>query len=158
MSQALRITLQGHVDPNLPVSQVARDQMDQRDNADAANVGRFHSLSAKVDSPMWTMPVLSKVLALTRGKATSLHTYSASTAIRASLLHAGWFVARGVGTGMKRETTKAYSVEAVRRGMATDLLDTSWLSRWERSDSQVPVGADPEPFKKMIRAHPQFGI
>jgi hypothetical protein len=58
---------------------------------------------------------------------------------------------------MKRETTKAYTVEAVRRGMATDLLDTSWLGRWERSDSQVPVGADPEPFKRAIRAHPQFG-
>jgi queuine tRNA-ribosyltransferase len=132
------------------------DFMDLCDGADAPDIVWFDPFSSKVDSPMWTMPVLAKVLALTRGKATSLHTYSASTAVRASLLHAGWFVARGVGTGMKRETTKAYTVEAVRRGLATDLLDTSWLGRWERSDSQVPVGADPEPFKKAIRGHPQF--
>jgi queuine tRNA-ribosyltransferase len=132
------------------------DFMDQCDGADAPDIVWFDPFSAKVDSPMWTMPVLAKVLALTRGKATSLHTYSASTAVRASLLHAGWFVGRGVGTGMKRETTKAYTVEAVRRGLATDLLDTSWLGRWERSDVQVPEGADPEPFKKAIRGHPQF--
>ena len=124
--------------------------------AEAPNIVWFDPFSSKVDSPMWTMPVLSKVLALTRGKAASLHTYSASTAIRASLLHAGWFVGRGVGTGMKRETTKAFTAEAVRCGLATDLLDASWLGRWERSDSQVPVGADPEPFKEAIRSHPQF--
>ncbi|MEY4668702.1 MAG: Queuine tRNA-ribosyltransferase [Pseudomonadota bacterium] len=133
------------------------DFMDRCDEADAPDIIWFDPFSSKVDSPMWTMPVLAKVLSLTRGKATSLHTYSSSTAIRASLLHAGWFVGRGVGTGMKRETTKAYTVEAVRRGLATDLLDTSWLGRWERSDSQVPVGADPEPFKMVVRGHPQFG-
>jgi queuine tRNA-ribosyltransferase len=130
--------------------------MDLCESAEAPDIVWYDPFSSKVDSPMWTMPVLAKVLALTRGRATSLHTYSASTAVRASLLHAGWFVARGVGTGMKRETTKAYTVEAVRRGIATDLLDTSWLGRWERSDVQVPVGVEPEPFKEAIRGHPQF--
>ena len=132
--------------------------MDLCDAADPPDIVWFDPFSSKVDSPMWTMPVLAKVLTLTRGKATSLHTYSASTAIRASLLHAGWFVGRGVGTGMKRETTKAYTAEAVRRGLAKDLLDASWLGRWERSDCQIPVGADPEPVKEAIRAHPQFNL
>jgi queuine tRNA-ribosyltransferase len=134
------------------------DFMDHCDTVDAPDIVWFDPFSAKVDSPMWRMPVLAKVLAATNGKATSLHTYSASTAIRASLLQVGWFVGRGVGTGQKRETTKAYTEEAVRRGLATDLLDSTWLGRWERSDCQVPVDVDPEPFKAAIRGHRQFGL
>jgi queuine tRNA-ribosyltransferase len=132
------------------------DFMDLCDSADAPDIVWFDPFSSKVDSPMWTMPVLAKVLASTKGKATSLHTYSASTAIRASLLKVGWFVGRGVGTGQKRETTRAYNPEALRQGLAIDLLDASWLGRWERSDAQLPMGADPEPFKEAIRGHPQF--
>jgi queuine tRNA-ribosyltransferase len=132
------------------------DFMEQCDSADAPDIVWFDPFSSKVDSPMWTMPVLAKVLASTKGKATSLHTYSASTAIRASLLKVGWFVGRGVGTGQKRETTRAYNPEALRQGLAIDLLDASWLGRWERSDAQLPMGADPEPFKQAIRGHPQF--
>ena len=132
------------------------DFMDHCDAAEAPDIVWFDPFSSKVDSPMWAMPVLARVLASAKDKATSLHTYSASTAIRASLLKVGWFVSRGVGTGQKRETTKAYTEEAVRRGLATDLLDTTWLGRWERSDSQMPAGVDPEPFKEAIRGHPQF--
>ncbi len=134
------------------------DFMERCDEAEAPDIVWFDPFSSKVDSPMWTMPVVAKVLQLTKGKAASLHTYSSSTEFRASLLHAGWYVGVGASTGMKRESTRAYTPEAVRRGLARELLDSAWLARWERSRSQVPVGAEPEPFKEAIRAHPQFGV
>ena len=50
----------------------------------------------------------------------------------------------------------AFSPRAVDEGRAHQLLDHTWLGRWERSDSQVPVGVEPEPFKSLVRGHPQF--
>lgn len=126
------------------------------EGAEAPDIVWFDPFSSKVDCPMWEMPVLARVLALAKGKATSLHSYSSSTGFRAALLRAGWYVGSGANTGMKRESTRAYTEEAVRRGMARDLLDGAWLQRWERSRSQVPAGVDPEPFKRAIREHPQF--
>ena len=102
------------------------------------------------------MPILAHILELCGEKAASLHTFSASTAVRAALLKVGWWVAAGPGTGQKRETTKAYTPRGVDAGIARDLLDHSWLQRWERSDAQVPQAVDTEEFKRAIREHAQF--
>jgi queuine tRNA-ribosyltransferase len=126
------------------------------DTAPAPDVVWFDPFSAKVDTGMWSTSVVAKILARADGRATSLHTFSSSTGFRASLLKAGWWVARGSGTGQKRESTRAYSAEAVRQGLASDLLDAAWLERWERSDAQVPEDADPDEFKAAIRGHAQF--
>lgn len=116
----------------------------------------YDPFSSKVDSPMWRTPVLARVFELARDKAATLHTFSSSTAIRASLLTVGWWVGRGSGTGQKSETTVAFTPLAVERTVIRDLLDQAWLSRWERSDAQVPSDVDPEECKRAVRGHPQF--
>lgn len=132
------------------------DFLERCGDAPTPDIVWFDPFSTKVNGSMWEIPVLERILSLCQEKATSLHTFSASTAVRASLLKVGWWVGRGPGTGQKRETTVAFSPKAAAEGKVFDLLDHTWLGRWERSDSQVPVGVEPEPFKSLVRSHPQF--
>jgi queuine tRNA-ribosyltransferase len=90
-----------------------------------------------------------------------LYTYSNATAVRAALLHAGFWVAAGAGTGPKADTTIAFTTAnaAARHPGRPPLLDATWLTRWRRSTARVPVDLDPqagEAFATRIEAHPQF--
>ena len=83
--------------------------------------------------------------------------YSNSTAVRAALLHSGFYVAPGIGTGPKSETTRAFS----QRPTDVELLGTEWLNRWERSGAKFPQGIDASAhasFEERIRSHPQFAV
>jgi queuine tRNA-ribosyltransferase len=87
-----------------------------------------------------------------------LFTYSSSTAVRASLLSAGFYVAKGRGTGPKGETTIGFTHPALvwRR---PQLLDAEWLGRWERSDARFPLTLGENPDEEAlarVRSHQQF--
>jgi queuine tRNA-ribosyltransferase len=127
----------------------------------------FDPFSYKTDSSLWTRETFEKILSYVGESETALFTYSASTAVRAALLAAGFFVARGVGTGPKGETTIALSPKAAMPGSRTaamrgsryTLLDQNWLARWERSGARVPQNLSAEraqAFERQIREHPQF--
>jgi queuine tRNA-ribosyltransferase len=93
-------------------------------------------------------------------KSLALFTYSASTAVRASLLAAGFSVAAGVATGVKNETTIAliHSEKSLSR---YPLLDREWLSKWERSNAKFPAmlaTSDQPSFEQAIRTHSQFKL
>jgi len=86
-----------------------------------------------------------------------LTSYSRSTAVRVTLLLAGFFVGTGNATGEKEETTLA----------ATDLvlldrpLSAEWLQRVRRSTKSAPLGNHPggpipENDWQRLLAHPQF--
>ena len=72
-------------------------------------------------------------------KPAELYTYSAATAVRVALLSAGFFVAYGVATGPKTETTIAFNRAegATQHPMTPPLLDHKWLARWRRSERKV---------------------
>ncbi len=116
----------------------------------------YDPFSYKVDMPLWSVAAFRAVLAATQGKATRLYTYSASTAVRSTLLVAGWFVGKGLGSGPKSATTVAYSPTARELGLAKDLLNQAWLSRWERSDARQPLGVSGADYAEHIVGHPQF--
>jgi queuine tRNA-ribosyltransferase len=116
----------------------------------------YDPFSSKVDTPLWHGPLLSKILAHCGDTATSLHTYSASTAIRATLLGAGWWVGSGPASGPKNETTTAFSPAAHRHDVTRNLLDHRWLERWDRSDAKHPFGFGSDFSLDSIRLHPQF--
>jgi queuine tRNA-ribosyltransferase len=116
----------------------------------------YDPFSSKVDTPLWHAPLLQKILAHCGDAATSLHTYSASTAIRATLLSAGWWIGSGPASGPKNETSTAFSPAALAQGVMRDLLDHRWLERWERSDAKQPLGVQPDFDLQNIRNHPQF--
>ncbi len=111
--------------------------------------------STKVDAPLWSLGTFTALHRhLTR--ATELFTYSASTAVRTSLLLAGFDVARGVPSGPKEETTIALHALP---GTAHPLLGREWLER--RGRSSRPFGADiaaerHTALEELVQGHPQF--
>ena len=81
--------------------------------------------------------------------------------MRVSLLTAGFFVAEGVGTGPKADTTLAFTRAdgGVKHPAAPKPLGAEWLGRWRRSVSKFPAGlaeADRPTFERQIESHPQF--
>ncbi|MEI8234863.1 MAG: tRNA guanosine(34) transglycosylase Tgt [Verrucomicrobiota bacterium] len=118
----------------------------------------FYDLfSSKTDGVHWTPGAFRELATLCAGRAVEFLTYTCSTAIRASLLAAGFAVARGIGIGEKSETTVALTPEAC--SGRYPLLAGDWLEKWERSGAQFPPELAPEEraaFAQAIRCHPQF--
>ncbi len=100
----------------------------------------YDPFSAKTDAAMWTLDCFERVFAVSADHDTELFTYSASTAVRAALLAAGFIVARGAPTGTRPETTLAMTPAGAIRSRARGrvLLGTEWLARWQRSDAKFP--------------------
>jgi len=88
-----------------------------------------------------------------------LTNYTRSTAVRVTLLLAGFFVGRGHATGEKDQTT----IAANRFDLLTELLDRRWLGRVRRSTRSAPLRDDrglplsiSEHDWTRLTAHPQF--
>jgi queuine tRNA-ribosyltransferase len=117
--------------------------------------------SLHTDGPLWTSPCFEKLHRHLQGKNAELYTYSCSTAVRVSLLVAGWAVAEGAATGVKTSTTMAFSrLDGPRQHPDQPaLLGKSWLGRWQRSHTKHAgaVGAEEqERCEKLVLGHGQF--
>jgi len=128
--------------------------------APAPDVIFYDMFSPNTSPELWTTAVFRKLFDVCRDRSSELFTYTCSTANRAALLAAGFFVARGRSAGEKIETTIALAPQAIRCGMAKrDLLSRDWLARWERSAAKFPADVAPNErsaFEKIIRGHEQF--
>ncbi len=118
----------------------------------------FDPFSFKADSALWTLGAFRELANLFSAKPVELFTYSYSTSVRAALLAAGFYVAKGRGTGPKAETTIALTPCAAALPHGRELLGEEWLGKWRRSDAQVPLGAtaNDDSWRDAIAAHPQF--
>jgi queuine tRNA-ribosyltransferase len=124
----------------------------------------FDPFSFKTDGALWTLAAFRELANLLSAKAVELFTYSHSTSVRAALLAAGFYVARGRGTGPKAETTIGLTPRAAVDGdgrelaHGRELLGEEWLAKWRRSDAQAPLGADSSDasWLEAVGAHPQF--
>ena len=117
----------------------------------------YDPFSFKTDSLLWSWSFFQELYSVCAEKPTELYTYSASTAVRAGLLGAGFYVARGVGTGPKKETTIALTHSAKDSGH--ELLNNHWLGQWERSSAQYPIGLLAEEyslFREKLYSHGQL--
>lgn len=137
------------------------DFRDFIESAKAPEVIFYDPFSYKTDGALWTWQIFSRMVKRGRPKSTELYTYSASTAVRGALLAAGFFVAQGIGTGPKSDTTIAFtSVSGLQdHPLSPRLLGRSWLMRWRRSDAKFPATiGEPEKshFERLIETHPQF--
>jgi queuine tRNA-ribosyltransferase len=117
----------------------------------------FDPFSFKTDSVLWTLASFRELADVCRNKATELFTYTYSTSVRAAMLAAGFYVAKGRATGPKTETTIGLSPEAA-RATQREFIGAQWLEKWERSDAQAPFGATSEvsSWRSAVTAHPQF--
>ncbi|WP_438481708.1 tRNA guanosine(34) transglycosylase Tgt [Oleiharenicola lentus] len=121
----------------------------------------FDPFSSKTDTGLWTVEVFKRIFAQCASKPAELYTYSAATSVRVSLLTAGFYVAAGVGTGPKADTTLAFTRAegATRHPRSPGLLGEEWLGRWNRSISKFPAGlaeSEKAAFAARIEGHPQF--
>lgn len=129
--------------------------------AEIPNVIFYDPFSYKTDSVLWTAPVFARVFEHCRPKSAELYTYSSSTAARVALLTAGFFVAEGIGTGPKADTTIAFTrlAGALDHPLTPRLLGSEWLTRWRRSGSKFPVNLPADErvqFEQRIETHQQF--
>jgi hypothetical protein len=109
---------------------------------------------------MWTLDHFEKLRARLSSAAPCLLTnYTRSTAVRVTLLLAGFFVGCGHATGEKDETTIASNDLA----LLEEPLDAAWLQRVHRSTNAAPLRPDvsrpsaisADDWKKLVN-HPQF--
>lgn len=121
----------------------------------------YDPFSAKTDTAMWTLECFESLFAVSADHDTELFTYSASTAVRAALLAAGFILARGAPTGKRSETTLAMTplaaVHCETRHRVR--LGREWLERWRRSDAKFPsdvLAAGHAAFTERIAALEQF--
>jgi queuine tRNA-ribosyltransferase len=135
------------------------DFLEQMEQAPSPDVIFYDPFSANADSKLWTLDTFKKLFTTCAVKQhVELFTYSASTAVRATLLGAGFWVAKGIATGPKTETTVAISPELC-SVYAQQLLSQDWLDRWKRSHTQTPLGCNPsQHWQSLIPNHPQFMI
>jgi queuine tRNA-ribosyltransferase len=121
----------------------------------------YDPFSYKTDGELWTGEIFARIFTQCLAKPAELYTYSASTAVRVALLSAGFFVAQGVGTGPKIETTIAFTrAESVaQHPLKPKLLEQRWLARWRRSDAKFPIALpldERDHWVILIENHPQF--
>jgi len=120
----------------------------------------FDAFSPARNPAMWTLPLFTNLFRqLDPQHPCNLTTYSRSTMLRVTLLLAGFFVGRGVATGLKEETTVAANLLS----LLDEPLDRRWLERAQRSGSAEPLH---EPAYRQSRLsaasmlrlerHPQF--
>ena len=130
-------------------------------HAPAPDVIFYDMFSSKTSAELWTARIFRQLFERCCGRAVELCTYTCSTANRAALLAAGFWVARGRNAGEKIETTIALTPLAfdLPRKQKRDLLGRDWLAKWERSAAKFPADVQPNEraaFEKIIRGHEQF--
>ena len=119
----------------------------------------FDPFSFKTDNALWTLVAFRDLFSLVSAGAVELFTYSYSTSVRAAMLAAGFYVAKGRGTGPKAETTIGLTpLAAAAAAHGRELLGEEWLGRWRRSDAQAPMGAvaEDDSWREAVAKHPQF--
>jgi queuine tRNA-ribosyltransferase len=131
------------------------------DSAPIPDLIFYDPFSAKTDAALWTREIFARLFERCLMKSAELYTYSASTAVRVALLSAGFFVAPGVCTGPKSDTTIAFTRlnGAKDHPLSPRLLGQEWLMRWRRSDAKFPTTLAIEErrnFENLIESHRQF--
>lgn len=122
----------------------------------------YDPFSAKADSDLWTKSAFQRLREVCGDEPVEVYTYSASTAVRATLIAAGFFVARGKATGNKGETTIALTAAALQNNELAwkdRLLGLEWLERWKRSSARYArdVEHHEQPlFETAVMEHAQF--
>lgn len=122
----------------------------------------YDPFSVKADSGLWTQAAFQRLREVCGDEPVEIYTYSASTAVRATLIAAGFFVARGKGTGNKGETTIALTPAALRQNETVwqdRLLGMEWLERWQRSSARYArdiATHEQSMFETAVMDHAQF--
>ena len=136
----------------LPLKWVLKegDFCERIEDSEAADFIYYDPFSYKSNPRLWNINCFEKIFDRNRFNPCLLLSYSTSTAVRATLLNAGFYVAKGKGSGPKSETTVAMTPVYPHTGSPFPLIGKEWLGRWEKSSAKFPEELD-ENQKKIIR-------
>ncbi|MDB4953352.1 MAG: queuine tRNA-ribosyltransferase [Myxococcales bacterium] len=118
----------------------------------------YDPFSSHVDAEMWSLETFRRLFAHLAGSV-ELFTYRSSTALRSSLLAAGFHVAHGVASHPKPETTIALKLAGGVDFSRHAFLGREWLDKRARSSARFSADVAPEhhqQLEQMIRSHAQF--
>ena len=128
-------------------------------SAPAPDAILYDPYSPRANPELWTLEHFTQLHAcLDPARACLLTNYTRSTAVRVTLLLAGFFIGNGHATGEKDQTTIATN----RLDLLEDPLGAEWLKRVQRSTRSAPLrtgGAEMlirSDELAELRAHPQF--
>lgn len=119
----------------------------------------YDPFSINTNVELWSEETFARIFEYCGGNEVQLLNYSASTAVRATLLAVGWSVGYGPATGPKSTTTVAYNEASLAFKQGVTFLGEEWLKRWEKSDAKVArtlSKSDEKEFEDKIRGHEQF--
>lgn len=119
----------------------------------------YDPFSLHTNVELWSEEAFARLFDYCRGQEVQLLNYSASTAVRATLLAVGFTVGYGPATGPKSTTTVAFNEFSLAQKLGAQLLGEEWLTRWERSDAKgarTLSRSDELEFAARIRGHRQF--
>lgn len=137
------------------------DFLERLDDAPAPDLIFYDPFSAKTDAPLWTLASFERLFRACGAGDAELFTYSASTAARAAMLAAGFWVGVGAPTGSRPETTLALTPAAAKHATARGrtLLDRAWLERFGRSQAPFPsdvTDQNANAVRDRVERHSQF--
>lgn len=119
----------------------------------------YDPYSPAANPELWTLEHFTALhAALDPARPCRLSNYTRSTAVRVTLLLAGFYVGHGHATGEKDQTTIATNAP----GLLDEPLDCRWLERVARSTRSAPLRANalPGPIsaadRQQLGLHPQF--
>jgi queuine tRNA-ribosyltransferase len=118
----------------------------------------YDPFSGNVDTPMWSLATFERLFAFFE-RSVELITYRSSTAVRSSMLAAGFHVARGVASQPKPETTIALRITGDVDFSRHVFLGHDWLDKRARSSARFGTDIAPEhqlAVEHTIRNHAQF--
>jgi queuine tRNA-ribosyltransferase len=121
----------------------------------------YDMFSTNMDAGPWSLETFQRLFRSCTVHSTELFTYSSSTAVRAALLAAGFYVGKGRATGERPETTIGFTWGSQREPVVAshELLGGDWLAKWTRSQAKFPTAmssAEQAAFEQAISTHPQF--
>jgi queuine tRNA-ribosyltransferase len=123
----------------------------------------YDMFSSRTHPEQWTIAIFRRLCSACAGRPAELFTHTHSTAARAALLAAGFYVAKGRSAGTKEETTIALTPTALCSPFCRsyELLGAEWIGRWNRSGAKFPTeisSQDQAAFEELIRTHRQFQL
>ncbi len=130
-------------------------------SAPAPHAILYDPYSPATNPELWTLEQFKALHAqLDPARPCLLSNYTRSTAVRVTLLLAGFFVGLGHATGEKDQTT----IAANALDLLSDPLDMKWLARVRRSTRSAPlrIGGTPGSIAshdlEALSLHPQFAV
>ena len=121
----------------------------------------YDPFSSSTNKGLWSLDTFRRLFEVCGNRAVELFSYTGSTATRAALLAAGFYVAKGRPIGDRAETTVSFTAAALVGSYAAhcELLSAAWLERWQRSSARLPATLpidEQSAFEQAVATHPQF--